>query len=87
MDVFFLCRARHQQMVFHQPSQQFGVVLIEEMIGGKGAGVGNAFGGMVAATAFGDVVKQRGQIQHVFALKRMHQPRSKRQLVAVCIHC
>ena len=70
-------------MVAHQPHEQVGFVLAQEMVGSEAAGVFHAQLGMVAAAPFGDVVKQGGQIQHGFALESVHQGAGKRQLVAV----
>ena len=57
------------------------------MIGGKAARIFNALHGMVAAAAFGDIVKEGGQIENIGLVKRMHQRRGHRQFVAVGIHC
>ena len=78
LNVFFLGGERHQKMVFHQPSQQFAVFFVHKMVGGKLAGIGDSLDGMVAAPAFGDVVKHRGQIQHIFGFERMHQAGGER---------
>lgn len=56
LDVFFLGNGGHEQVVFNQPCEEvaffFGVVVV----GGELLCVFDAFFGVIAATAFGDVV-------------------------------
>lgn len=56
LDVFFLGNSGHEQVVFNQPCEEvasfFGVVVV----GCELLCVFDAFFGVIAATAFGDVV-------------------------------
>ncbi len=65
-------------MVLHQPTQQIGFVIGEKMVFGKFCRIGHTQIGMVAATAFGDVVKQSRQIHHGFVREARHQAGGKR---------
>jgi hypothetical protein len=60
--VFLLGDLRHDQVVFDQPDDQFGVFLAQAVVDAEFAGVGAQLG-MVAAAALGDVVEEGGDIE------------------------
>ena len=71
--VFFLRGARHDQMRANQPGHQFTVCFVEPVLGAKPHGIDCAQFRMVAAAAFGNVMKQRCQIQYFGLFKRGDQ--------------
>ena len=72
LDVFFLGNGRHEQVVFNQPCEEvaffFGVVVV----GGELLCVFDAFFGVIAATAFGDVVQQGGGVEDMRSWVGLH---------------
>ena len=72
LDVFFLGNGRHEQVVFNQPCEEvaffFGVVVV----GGELLCVFDAFFGVIAATAFGDVVQQGGGVEDMWSWVGLH---------------
>ena len=83
LDVFFLGNGGHEQVVFNQPCEEvaffFGVVVV----GGKLLGVFDAFFGVIAATAFGDVVQQGGGVEDVWSWVSLHDGAGLGHFVAV----
>ena len=72
LDVFFLGNGGHEQVVFNQPCEEvaffFGVVVV----GGELLCVFDAFFGVIAATAFGDVVQQGGGVEDMWSWVGLH---------------
>ena len=83
LDVFFLGNGGHEQVVFYQPCEEvaffFGVVVV----GGELLGVFDAFFGVIAATAFGDVVQQGGGVEDVRSWVGLHDGAGLGHFVAV----
>lgn len=83
LDVFFLGNGRHEQVVFNQPCEEvaffFGVVVV----GGELLGVFDAFFGVIAAAAFGDVVQQGGGVEDVRSWVGLHDGAGLGHFVAV----
>ena len=83
LDVFFLGNGGHEQVVFNQPCEEvaffFGVVVV----GGELLCVFDAFFGVIAATAFGDVVQQGGGVEDMRSWICLHDGAGLGHLVAV----
>ena len=83
LDVFFLGNGGHEQVVFNQPCEEvaffFGVVVV----GGELLCVFDAFFGMIAATAFGDVVQQGGGVEDMWSWIGLHDGAGFGHFVAV----
>lgn len=83
LDVFFLGNGGHEQVVFNQPCEEvaffFGVVVV----GGELLGVFDAFFGVIAATAFGDVVQQGGGVEDIWSWIGLHDGAGFGHFVAV----
>ena len=83
LDVFFLGNGRHEQVVFNQPCEEvaffFGVVVV----GGELLCVFDAFFGVIATTAFGDVVQQGGGVEDVRSWVGLHDGAGLGHFVAV----
>ena len=83
LDVFFLGNGGHEQVVFNQPCEEvaffFGVVVV----GGELLGVFDAFFGVIAAAAFGDVVQQGGGVEDVRSWVGLHDGAGLGHFVAV----
>ena len=83
LDVFFLGNGRHEQVVFNQPCEEvaffFGVVVV----GGELLCVFDAFFGVIAATAFGDVVQQGGGVEDMWSWVGLHDGAGLGHFVAV----
>ena len=83
LDVFFLGNGGHEQVVFNQPCEEvaffFGVVVV----GGELLCVFDAFFGVIAATAFGDVVQQGGGIEDMWPWVGLHDGAGLGHFVAV----
>ena len=83
LDVFFLGNGGHKQVVFNQPREEvaffFGVVVV----GGELLGVFDAFFGVIAAAAFGDVVQQGGGVEDVRSWIGLHDGAGLGHFVAV----
>lgn len=83
LDVFFLGNGGHEQMVFNQPCEEvvffFGVVVV----GGELLGVFDAFFGVIAAAAFGNVVQQGGGVEDVRSWVGLHDGAGLGHFVAV----
>ena len=68
-------------MIAHQPSDETRVVACQSLFETERFGIDCAKIGMIATTAFGDVVKERGEIGDLRARQRLHDAREIRQLV------
>ena len=83
LDVFFLGNGGHEQVVFNQPCKEvaffFGVVVV----GGELLCVFDAFFGVIAATAFGDVVQQGGGVEDMRSWVGLHDGAGFGHFVAV----
>lgn len=83
LDVFFLGNGGHEQVVFNQPCEEvaffFGVVVV----GGELLCVFDAFFGVIAATAFGDVVQQGGGVEDMWSWVGLHDGAGLGHFVAV----
>lgn len=83
LDVFFLGNGGHEQVVFNQPCEEvtffFGVVVV----GGELLCVFDAFFGVIAATAFGDVVQQSGGVEDMWSWIGLHDGAGLGHFVAV----
>ena len=83
LDVFFLGNGGHEQVVFNQPCEEvaffFGVVVV----GGELLGVFDAFFGVIAATAFGDVVQQGSGVEDMWSWVGLHDGAGFGHFVAV----
>ena len=83
LDVFFLGNGGHEQVVFNQPCEEvaffFGVVVV----GGELLCVFDAFFGVIAATAFGDVVQQGGGVEDMWSWVGLHDGAGLRHFVAM----
>ena len=83
LDVFFLGNGGHEQVVFNQPCEEvaffFGVVVV----GGELLCVFDAFFGVIAATAFGDVVQQGGGVEDIWSWIGLHDGAGLGHFVAV----
>ena len=83
LDVFFLGNGGHEQVVFNQPCEEvaffFGVVVI----GGELLCVFDAFFGVIAAAAFGDVVQQGGGVEDMWSWVGLHDGAGLGHFVAV----
>lgn len=83
LDVFFLGNGGHEQVVFNQPCEEvaffFGVVVV----GGELLCVFDAFFGVIAATAFGDVVQQGGGVEDMWSWVGLHDGAGFGHFVAV----
>ena len=83
LDVFFLGNGGHEQVVFNQPCEEvaffFGVVVV----GGELLCVFDAFFGVIAATAFGDVVQQGGGVEDMWSWIGLHDGAGFGHFVAV----
>lgn len=83
LDVFFLGNSRHEQVVFNQPCEEvaffFGVVVV----GSELLCVFDAFFGVIAATAFGDVVQQGGGVEDMWSWVGLHDGAGLGHFVAV----
>lgn len=83
LDVFFLGNGGHEQVVFNQPCEEvaffFGVVVV----GGELLCVFDAFFGVIAAAAFGNVVQQGGGVEDVRSWVGLHDGAGLGHFVAV----
>lgn len=83
LDVFFLGNGGHEQVVFNQPCEEvaffFGVVVV----GSELLGVFDAFFGVIAAAAFGDVVQQGGGVEDIWSWIGLHDGAGFGHFVAV----
>lgn len=83
LDVFFLGDGGHEQVVFNQPCEEvaffFGVVVV----GGELLCVFDAFFGVIAATAFGDVVQQGSGVEDMRSWVGLHDGTGLGHFVAV----
>lgn len=83
LDIFFLGNGGHEQVVFNQPCEEvaffFGVVVV----GGELLCVFDAFFGVIAATAFGDVVQQGGGVEDIWSRIGLHDGAGLGHFVAV----
>ena len=83
LDVFFLGNGGHEQVVFNQPCEEvaffFGVVVV----GGELLCVFDAFFGVIAAAAFGNVVQQGGGVEDVRSWIGLHDGAGLGHFVAV----
>lgn len=83
LDVFFLGNGGHEQVVFNQPCEEvaffFGVVVV----GGELLCVFDAFFGVIASTAFGDVVEQGGGVEDMWSWVGLHDGAGLGHFVAV----
>ena len=57
-NVFLLGDGGHRQMFFDQPDNEFGVLFLQAVCLTEGFGIDHAEFGVIAATAFGDVMKE-----------------------------
>ena len=80
-DVLFLSRQRQQQVVAHEPSHETGVVTSQSLFEAKRLGVDSAKIRVIAAAAFGNVVKERCEVRDLGARQGLHDARKIRQLV------
>lgn len=83
LDVFFLGNGGHEQVVFNQPCEEvaffFGVVVV----GSELLCVFDAFFGVIAATAFGDVVQQGSGVEDMRSWVGLHDGAGPGHFVAV----
>ena len=83
LDIFFLGNGGHEQVVFNQPCEEvaffFGVVVV----GGELLCVFDAFFGVIAATAFCDVVQQGGGVEDMRSWIGLHDGAGFGHFVAV----
>jgi len=83
LDIFFLGNGGHEQVVFNQPCEEvaffFGVVVV----GGELLCVFDAFFGVIAATAFGDVMQQGGGVEDMWSWVGLHDGAGLRHFVAM----
>ena len=84
--VFFLRHVAHGEVFAHQKLDQLGVVFVQLVLAGKGAHFGDAQFGVVAASAFGNVVEQSGGVQDPGLVPAARQLRAKRVFVRVLGH-
>ena len=79
--VLLLRGARHRQVHFHQPGDQFAIGLVEAVPTAKPPCIDRAQFGMVAAAAFGNIVKQGGQVEQFGFVEVGDQAAGERKLV------
>lgn len=83
LDVFFLGNGGHEQVVFNQPCEEVAFFVGVVVVGGELLGVFDAFFGVIAATAFGDVVQQGGGVEDVRSWVGLHDGAGLGHFVAV----
>lgn len=83
LDVFFLGNGRHEQVVFNQPCEEVAFFVGVVVVGGELLCVFDAFFGVIAATAFGDVVEQGGGVEDVRSWVGLHDGAGLGHFVAV----
>lgn len=83
LDVFFLGNGGHEQVVFYQPCEEVAFFVGVVVVGGELLGVFDAFFGVIAATAFGDVVQQGGGVEDVRSWVGLHDGAGLGHFVAV----
>ena len=69
-------------MMAHQPLDEARVVVAQQVLAAKIAGILFAECGVIAATALGDVVEQRPQIQALGFDQPLHQLAGERKFMA-----
>ena len=60
-DVFLLSHCRHGQVLLDQPDDQVGILFLQAMRFAEGLSIGHAQFGVVAPSAFGNVVEEGGK--------------------------
>lgn len=83
LDVFFLGNGGHEQVVFNQPCEEVAFFLGVVVIGGELLCVFDAFFGVIAAAAFGDVVQQGGGVEDMWSWVGLHDGAGFGHFVAV----
>ena len=84
--ILFLRHCRHREMFLDQEYDQSGIFAADAVLAAKAPRVAHAQFAVVAATAFGDVVKQGGDKNQPVAFEIGHQARAQRVLVRVFQH-
>ena len=80
-DVLLLRGHREQQVVLHQPGHQAGLVARQALLQAESLGVHGAELGMIAATALGQVVEQRAEIDDLLLRELLHDRGDQRQFL------
>ena len=83
LDVFFLGNGGHEQVVFNQPCEEVAFFVGVVVVGGELLCVFDAFFGVIAATAFGDVVEQGGGVEDMWSWVGLHDGTCLGHFVAV----
>ena len=81
-DVFFLRHVRHDEVPAHDPDDQLAVFRVQPVTSAELLRVDGAKFRMAAATAFGDVVENRRNVEHPRAIKVADQLAAERIFVA-----
>lgn len=83
LDVFFLGNGGHEQVVFNQPCEEVAFFVGIVVVGGELLCVFDAFFGVIAATAFCDVVQQGGGVEDMRSWIGLHDGAGLGHFVAV----
>ena len=84
--VLLLGHLRHGEMLGHQKGHQLAVLAAQPVGATEPAGIHGTHRGVVAAATFGDVMKERCDVQQPGPLKTGHQLAAERVLVRMLSH-
>jgi hypothetical protein len=80
-EILLLCGRRHDEMMLDQPRDKIGVIPRQTMRSAKPAGIDLAELRMIATATFGDIVKQRGKVEHFRPGEIAHQAAAQGKFV------
>ena len=81
--VLLLRDARHRQVLGDEPFDQRGILAGDAVVAAEAPRLAHAELGVVAAAALGDVVEERGDVEHPGPVERRRELRAERVLVGV----